>query len=117
MIIGMLGSMTARCAARPVAGRNPQPTIAAGAWRARLNGDPLPWLLDQVAPAVRHRALRELLDRPADNSEVVEARARAMTSDPIATILAAQDPEGWWVYSGRRLGTQVQRHRLVVHVP
>ena len=49
---------------------------------------------------MRHRALRELLDRPADDPEVVDARSRAMTTPPIATILAAQDPEGWWVKPG-----------------
>lgn len=69
-------------------------------WRAALNADPLPWLLDEEAPAVRHRALRELLDRPADDPEVADARAQAMTSDPIAGILAAQQPEGWWVKPG-----------------
>lgn len=73
-------------------------------WRSRLNADPLPWLLDATEPAVRHRALRELLDQPADDPEVVDARARAMASDPISTILAAQDPEGWWVYPGAGYG-------------
>ena len=39
-------------------------------WRDRLNGDPLPWLLDEASPAVRHLALRDLLDRPADDRDV-----------------------------------------------
>jgi len=69
-------------------------------WRASLGGDPLPWLLDESAPAVRHRALRELLDRPADDPDVVEAGAAAMSADPIAAILTAQDPEGWWIKPG-----------------
>jgi hypothetical protein len=69
-------------------------------WRERLNGDPLPWLLDGKEPAVRHRALRELLDRPADDPEVIEARRAAMAADPIASILAAQQPEGWWEKPG-----------------
>jgi hypothetical protein len=69
-------------------------------WNASLAGDPLPWLLDESAPAVRHRALGELLDRAADDPEVAEARGAAMSADPIATILAAQDPEGWWVKPG-----------------
>lgn len=71
-----------------------------GQWQRRLNGDPLPWLLDGAEPAVRHRALRDLLDRSPDDAEVVEAQAKAMASDPIATILAAQDPEGWFVKPG-----------------
>jgi hypothetical protein len=65
-------------------------------WTDRLKGNPLPWLLDEAAPAVRHLALRRLLDRPADDPEVVVARAAAMATDPIAAFLAAQDPEGWW---------------------
>ncbi|MGA3030224.1 MAG: nitrogen fixation protein NifH [Candidatus Limnocylindrales bacterium] len=69
-------------------------------WRSRLRADPVPWLLDDDNPAVRHLALRGLLDRAADNPEVVEARAAAMESNPIAGILAAQDPAGWWVAPG-----------------
>jgi hypothetical protein len=69
-------------------------------WRDRLNGDPLPWLLDDEAPAVRHRALRELLGRAPDDAEVVSARQAAMAGDPIAAILDAQDPEGWWIKPG-----------------
>jgi hypothetical protein len=69
-------------------------------WRAGLNGDPLPWLLERSDPGPRHLALRELLDRPIDDPEVVEARAAAMTADPIASILSAQHPDGWWVQPG-----------------
>jgi hypothetical protein len=69
-------------------------------WQERLNGDPLPWLLERDAPAVRHLALRDLVGKPADDAEVAEARGRAMTSDPIASILAEQDAEGWWVAPG-----------------
>lgn len=71
-----------------------------GDWRDRLNGDPLPWLLDEAAPAVRHRALRELLGHPVDDPEVDAARLAAMGADPIAAILDAQDPEGWWTKPG-----------------
>jgi hypothetical protein len=74
------------------------------AWAERLNGDPLPWLLDEEEPAVRHRALRELVDRPVDHPDVIAARAAAMAADPIATIMAAQDPEGWWVKPGGGYG-------------
>jgi len=62
-----------------------------------LNADPLPWLLEDDTPAVRHRALRDLLDRPEDDPEVKRALVAAMKSDPIAAILDAQQPEGWWV--------------------
>lgn len=65
-------------------------------WRTRLRGDPLPWLLDEANPGVRHLALRDLVDRPIDDPEVVDARNAAMRTDPIASILAAQEPAGWW---------------------
>ncbi len=77
-----------------------------GDWRERLRGDPLPWLLDEAAPAVRHLALRQLLDRPPDDPEVVAAHDAATRADPIATILAAQDPAGWWEKPGHGYGTK-----------
>lgn len=73
-------------------------------WLAALNGDPLPWLLDKEAPAVRHRALRELIGRSPSDPEVIRARRAAMASDPIAAILDAQHPEGWWVKPGGGYG-------------
>ena len=69
-------------------------------WRARLRDDPLPWLLDEANPAVRHLALRDLLDRPADDPDLVDARNAATLTDPIASILAGQDPAGWWERPG-----------------
>ena len=69
-------------------------------WTDRLRGDPLPWLLEPETPAVRAATLVRLLDRPADDPDVVAARAAAMRTDPIAATLAAQSPEGWWVKPG-----------------
>jgi hypothetical protein len=66
----------------------------------RLNGDPLPWLLEDTTPAVKHLALRALLHRAADDPEVRRTLAAAMQSAPIAPILAAQHPDGYWVKPG-----------------
>jgi hypothetical protein len=65
-----------------------------------MTQEQLDWLMDESTPAVRHLALRQLLDRPADDPDVVEARRAAMAAAPIAPILAAQNPEGWWVKPG-----------------
>jgi CubicO group peptidase (beta-lactamase class C family) len=65
-----------------------------------LKDDPLPWLLEDETPVVRHLALRQLLDLPEDALEVRQARAAAMQTDPIASILAAQHPAGFWVKPG-----------------
>ena len=73
-------------------------------WTGALRGDPLPWLLDEAVPAVRHLTLRRLLNRAADDPDVVAARSAAMSSDPIAAFLAAQDPEGWWARPGAGYG-------------
>jgi hypothetical protein len=69
-------------------------------WREMLNADPLPWLLEEETPAVRHLALLQLLDRPPGAPDVREARAAAMREEPIAAILAAQDPAGFWARPG-----------------
>jgi hypothetical protein len=69
-------------------------------WLRMLKGDPLPWLLEEETPAVRHLALRQLLDQPEDAPLVRQARAAAMHTDPIASILAAGHPEGFWVKPG-----------------
>ena len=75
-------------------------------WQAVLQADPLGWLLEPSEPAVRHLALRQLLDRPIDDPDVVEARRAAMAADPIASILAAQDPEGYWEKPGPGYATK-----------
>ncbi len=69
-------------------------------WLDHLRADPVPWLLEESAPAVRAATLQTLLDRPADDPDVVRARHEATTVDPIRAILAAQDPAGWWVKPG-----------------
>lgn len=73
-------------------------------WRSTLNGDPLPWLLDEETPAVRHLALRWLLDEPEDAASVRRAQDAAMRADPIAATLAAQEPAGYWVKPGPGYG-------------
>lgn len=71
-----------------------------GSYVGSLRGDPRAWLLDSADPAVRHLALRWLEDRRADDPDVVAARDAAMRTAPIASILDAQDPGGWWVKPG-----------------
>jgi hypothetical protein len=71
-------------------------------WIDKLNGDPLPWLLEPDAenPGVRYFALTALQGRPGDDAEVVEARRAVMTSGSVPAILAAQDAHGYWVEPG-----------------
>jgi hypothetical protein len=79
----------------------------------RLKADPLPrvaacattrrrWLLepDEANPGVRYFALRDLLDRPPDDPEVIAAQAEVMRTGPVPAILDAQYPDGYWVKPG-----------------
>jgi hypothetical protein len=67
-----------------------------------LNGNPLPWLLedDPNNPSIQYFALRDLLGKPEDASEVRRAREAIMTCGPVPHILAAQEPEGNWIPKG-----------------
>jgi len=66
-------------------------------WRARLRADPIPWLLELENPAIRYLTLRNLLDRPADDADVVTAQGAIPCYPPIAELLASQQPDGYWV--------------------
>jgi len=71
-------------------------------WRDHLEADPLPWLLepDEANPGVCYFALRDLLDRAADDPEVTAAQAEVMRTGPVPAILDAQYPAGYWVKPG-----------------
>jgi hypothetical protein len=79
-------------------------------WTTNLTGDPIPWLLEPDAgnPGVRLFALRELLDRPADGPEVIEAQRAVMASGPVPAILDAQHADGYWVKPGHGYGPKYQ---------
>jgi hypothetical protein len=62
----------------------------------------LDWLLEEDIqnPGVRAFALTDLLDRPADDPEVIAARWAVMEQGPVPAILAAQDEAGFWEKPG-----------------
>lgn len=63
---------------------------------SRLNGDPLPWLLEPENPSVRYWALTDLLDRPASDPDVQAARAAIAHQALTRQLFALQHPEGYW---------------------
>jgi len=69
-------------------------------WTERLNADPLPWLLEPKNPGARYLVLRDLLDCPESDPELVEARRIAHAAGPIGAILANMQPEGYWCSPG-----------------
>jgi len=71
-------------------------------WLNRVNDEPLPWLLedDSENPAVRYFALKELLDKPPADPDVIAARRAVMSTGPVPNILNSQAHEGFWVKPG-----------------
>lgn len=69
-------------------------------WQELLMGDPLAWLLEPEAPGVRYLALRDLSNRREDDPELWAARRAAHSHGPIPKVLAAMEPEGYWVQPG-----------------
>ena len=69
-------------------------------WRDALRGDSWSWLLEADAPAVHYLARRDLLGAPADDPALRATRAAAHAEGPIAAMLAAMHPEGYWAAPG-----------------
>jgi hypothetical protein len=62
----------------------------------KLNGNPLPWLLDPENPSVRYWTLVDILDRPKNDPDVQKV-SNAITQQPlIKELFALQHPEGYW---------------------
>jgi len=66
------------------------------AWQNQLKGDPISWLLEPDDSGTRFLALRDLLDKPVDDPELISARYTAHTQGLIADILTHMQPEGYW---------------------
>lgn len=62
----------------------------------RLNGDPLPWLLELETPSVRYWTLTDILDRPATDLEVQETRAAVARQPLVLKLFDLQHPDGHW---------------------
>ena len=68
----------------------------------------LGWLLEPADPAVRAVALRDLLRCAPDDPQLRAAQAAAHAAPPIAAILAAMHPDGYWVKPGAGYGPKYQ---------
>jgi hypothetical protein len=79
-------------------------------WTEQLNGDTIGWLLGSEEPAIRFLTRRDLLNLPADNPDLLADQELAHHSGPIASVLNAMHPDGYWVkpgpgYSGKYRST------------
>ena len=73
-------------------------------WLQKLKADPLPWLLERSDPDVRAVTLRDLLDVPADDPDLLAAEAAAVENGPVAGLLNEMHPDGYWVVEGPGYG-------------
>ncbi len=66
----------------------------------QLTENTLNWLLEENNSGVRYMALRDLMKLPKDDPIFVSAKERAHCEGPIATILDAMQPDGYWEKPG-----------------
>ncbi len=65
-------------------------------WKSILKEDPTEWLLERENPSVRYFTLIDLLDKPANDPEVVKTKREIMKAGVVPRILSKQEPGGYW---------------------
>jgi hypothetical protein len=68
--------------------------------KEQLKADTINWLLEKENVGVRYLAMRDLLQLSENDSELIVAKEKAHQEGPIATILDAMHPEGYWEEPG-----------------
>jgi len=62
-----------------------------------MNPHTIDWLLEDDEPSVHYRTLTELLDRSADDPQVIAARKAIAESKHAQRIFAKMHPDGYWL--------------------
>ena len=65
-------------------------------WLQNLMGDPFPWLLEPDYPFTHYWWLMDILDQPADESDVKVAHLATPGQPLVRKIFARQHPGGYW---------------------
>jgi len=73
-------------------------------WSEELSEGLLPWLLEPDPPSVRYLTLRDLLNTPADDPDLIQAHQAAHQQGAIPKILSQMDPAGYWQRPGPGYG-------------
>jgi hypothetical protein len=60
----------------------------------------LSWLSEKDNPGVRYLAIRDILELPETDQELVDAKKKAHQDGPISLILDEMEDEGYWVEPG-----------------
>jgi len=66
-------------------------------WLKTSRADPTAWLLQSDHPSIRYHTLTALLDRQPQDPQVREAQAAIPAFLAVATLLAQQKKDGYWV--------------------
>lgn len=66
-----------------------------GDWKALLKADPTGWLLEENNPSVRYFTLKDILDKPEDDTEVQTTRRDIMQTGLVPDILVKQREPGY----------------------
>jgi hypothetical protein len=67
-------------------------------------GQTMDWLLEIDPPTIRYLTLRDLLDTPADDPDLIQAHQAAHQQGAIPKILSHMDPAGYWERLGPGYG-------------
>ncbi|HOE94789.1 MAG TPA: hypothetical protein PLU97_05235, partial [Candidatus Cryptobacteroides sp.] len=59
-------------------------------WKTLLKADSIDWLLEKENPSVRYFTLKQILDKPENDTEVQQAKILIMKSGIVAEILEKQ---------------------------
>lgn len=65
-------------------------------WKRIFKESPVDWLLEKSNPSVRYFTLRDILGKPEDDLEVIDARKTISGSAVVKKILRKQSPQGYW---------------------
>jgi len=64
-------------------------------WQEYLKGDPIPWLLEEGDPDVAFLTMRDLLDIPANDPELLALKKKAYSNGAIPYLLNQMDSPGF----------------------
>ncbi|MCW4001119.1 MAG: nitrogen fixation protein NifH [Candidatus Bathyarchaeota archaeon] len=65
-------------------------------WKSALKADPTDWLLEPENPSVRYFTLTDILQKPPQSPQVLEAKAAIMQAGAVPKILARMQSGGYW---------------------
>lgn len=83
-------------------------------WKDLTSQVLMDWLMGEESPSVRYFTLVDLLRRPSDSPEVIQARKAIASSEPVTSILSRQCPGGWWDTPEKATGIKRASGQLLI---